>query len=33
MIDFEQKFNDYRAYINEKLAAYVATDGSKFAIR
>lgn len=29
MIDFEQKFNDYRAYINEKLAAYVATDGSK----
>ena len=29
MIDFEQRFNDYRAYINEKLAAYVATDGSK----
>lgn len=29
MIDFEQKFNDYRTYINEKLAAYVATDGSK----
>lgn len=29
MIDFEQRFNDYRAYINEKLAAYVATDGTK----
>lgn len=29
MIDFEQRFNDYRAYINEKLAVYVATDGSK----
>ena len=29
MIDFEQRFNDYRAYINEKLAAYVATNGSK----
>ena len=29
MIDFEQRFNDYRAYINEKLAAYIATDGSK----
>ncbi len=30
MIDFEQRFNDYRAYINEKpFAAYVATDGSK----
>lgn len=29
MTDFEQRFNDYRAYINEKLAAYVATDGSK----
>ena len=29
MIDFEQRFNDYRTYINEKLAAYVATDGSK----
>ena len=29
MIDFEQRFNDYRAYINEKLAAHVATDGSK----
>lgn len=29
MIDFEQRFNDYRAYINEKLAAYFATDGSK----
>ena len=29
MINFEQRFNDYRAYINEKLAAYVATDGSK----
>lgn len=29
MIDFEQRFNDYRSYINEKLAAYVATDGSK----
>ena len=29
MIDFEQRFNDYRAYINEKLAAYIATDGTK----
>lgn len=29
MIDFEQRFNDYRAYINEKIDAYVATDGSK----
>ena len=29
MTDFEQKFNDYRAYVNENLAAYVATDGSK----
>ena len=29
MSDFEPRFNDYRAYINEKLAAYVATDGSK----
>ena len=29
MTDFEEKFEEYRAYINEKLSDYVATDGTK----
>ncbi len=29
MTDFEKRFDGYRAYINEKLSDYVATDGSK----